>query len=339
MFARDQYELIDFGAGRKLERFGAYLIDRPCPAAEGLPRAQSNVWRRAAARFSGRQGQTGQWRTDAAMPKRWTIAHRNLSFELCPTQVGQLGLFPEQATCWDWIATQLARAEQVRKDPNLASSQTARGQKPTRHGSASQETPRVGNRTSETVPLGREERTHDPIVLPPLKVLNLFAYTGGSSLAAASAGAQVVHIDAAKSSVSRARVNADLSHLATAPIRWIVEDALRFTTRELRRGNRYDAVILDPPSYGHGPQGQPWKLAEHLPELLRQCGELTAGRLAFALLTCHTPGFGPDALADHLARASLCRPNSPIDAGPLELPTADGRTLPSGQFAHWPARP
>jgi 23S rRNA (cytosine1962-C5)-methyltransferase len=338
MFTPNQYELIDFGAGRKLERFGAYLIDRPCPAAEGLPRAQSNGWRRAAARFSGRQGQTSQWRSDAAMPKRWTIAHRNLSFELCPTRVGQLGIFPEQATCWDWIAAQLARGEQDREDPDLADRQTARGQNPTRHGTALQGARRGCNRTSETLPLDREERTHDPVVSQPLKVLNLFAYTGGSSLAAAAAGAQVVHIDAAKSSVSRARVNAGLSHLTAAPIRWIVEDALRFTTRELRRGNRYDAVILDPPSYGHGPQGQPWKLAEHLPALLRQCGELTAGRLAFVLLTCHTPGFGPDALADHLARAALCGPNSPLDTGPLELTTADGRTLPSGQFARWPAR-
>ena len=312
MFRRDEYELIDFGDARKLERFGAYLIDRPCPAAEGLPQQEPNMWRRAAARFSGRQGQAGQWQVDANMPKRWTVSHHHLKFELRPTRVGQLGIFPEQAACWDWIAAQVARAEGAIDGPDRASIATASG--------------------TVTPPCDDARRQAS-------KVLNLFAYTGGSTLAAAAAGAQVVHIDAAKSSVTRARTNAGLSQLAAAPIRWIVEEAVRFTSRELRRGNRYDAVILDPPSYGHGPQGRPWRLAEHLPTLLQRCGELTAGRLAFVLLTCHTPGFGPEVLVDHLARASFCGPRSAIDAGPLQLITADGRTLPSGHFARWSRTP
>ena len=96
----------------------------------------------------------------------------------------------------------------------------------------------------------------------PLRVLNLFAYTGGSTLAAAAAGAEVVHIDAAHNIVDRARQNAELSGLADRPIRWIAEDAMKFCQRELKRGNRYDAVILDPPTYGHGPKGEPWKIDE-----------------------------------------------------------------------------
>ena len=112
----------------------------------------------------------------------------------------------------------------------------------------------------------------------PLRVMNLFAYTGGSTLAAAAAAAETVHVDAAKNTVAWARRNAELSGLSAAPIRWIAEDALKFVKRELRRGNRYDAVILDPPSYGHGPRGEVWRLSKHLPRLLSLCGELTAGR-------------------------------------------------------------
>ena len=132
-----------------------------------------------------------------------------------------------------------------------------------------------------------------------MKVLNLFAYTGGSTLAAAAAGAEVVHVDAAKNIVAWARRNAELSGLAEAPIRWIAEDAVKFVKRELKRGNRYDAVILDPPSYGHGPRGEVWRLSKHLPRLLSLCGELTAGRLQFMLLTCHTPGYDAKCLREH----------------------------------------
>ena len=132
------------------------------------------------------------------------------------------------------------------------------------------------------------------------KLLNLFAYTGGSTLAAAAAGAEVVHVDAAKNIVAWARRNAELSGLADAPIRWIAEDAMKFVKRELKRGNRYDAVILDPPSYGHGPRGEVWRLSKHLPRLLSLCGELTAGRLQFMLLTCHTPGYDAELLTEML---------------------------------------
>src|SRR5262249_38694967 len=97
-----------------------------------------------------------------------------------------------------------------------------------------------------------------------LRVLNLFAYTGASTLAPAAAGAEVVHVDSARSVVERARQNAALSGLAERPIRWIVEDAMKFCQREVKRGNKYDAVILDPPTYGHGPKGEPWKIGEHL---------------------------------------------------------------------------
>ena len=132
-------------------------------------------------------------------------------------------------------------------------------------------------------------------------MLNLFAYTGGSTLAAAAAGAEVVHVDAAHSSVDRARANVTLSGLVEPRIRWIPEDALKFCQRELKRGNRYDAVILDPPTYGHGPKGESWKIGEHLLPLLQVCGQLTEASRAFMLVTCHSPGIGPSELSAYFA--------------------------------------
>jgi 23S rRNA (cytosine1962-C5)-methyltransferase len=165
-----------------------------------------------------------------------------------------------------------------------------------------------------------------------MKVLNLFAYTGAATLAAAAAGAEVVHVDAARPSVAWARQNAELSGLADRPIRWIVEDARKFVAREVKRGQQYDGLILDPPTYGHGPRGQAWQIAQHLPALLHDCGKLVASRGQFLLLTCHAPGLGPSGLCD-LARESISIPaSSQADSGTLDLRTRDHRSLPSGVF-------
>ncbi len=171
------------------------------------------------------------------------------------------------------------------------------------------------------------------------RVLNLFAYTGGSTLAAAIDGAAVVHVDAARSAIAWARRNAELSGLAEAPIRWIAEDAETFARRELRRGNRYNGVILDPPSYGHGPRGEAWKLEERLPGLLALCTALTAGPRAFVLLTAHTPPFGPERLGQCLADGLAAHGHAAqrIETGPLELEAASGRRLRLGAFARWRA--
>lgn len=280
MFSDDQYQLLDFGDGRRLERFGSVTLDRPAPAAELLKRANPTAWASADARFEGRDEAKGQWTDRIALPERWSVAHGSLCFELKRTDFGHLGVFPEQAANWDWIA------EQCR----AFSSQQS---------------------------------------VEKLRVLNLFAYTGGSTLAAAAAGAEVVHVDAAKNIVAWARRNAELSGLADAPIRWIVEDAMKFVKREIKRGNRYEAVILDPPSYGHGPHGEVWRLSKHLPRLLALCAELTAGSPRFLLATCHTPGYDGKELGGLLREHFSVS----IEAGPLVITAADGRQLPSGIVA------
>ena len=162
-------------------------------------------------------------------------------------------------------------------------------------------------------------------------VLNLFAYTGLASLAAVGAGASVVHIDAARPTVTWARRNAELTGLSGAPIRWIVDDARAFTAREVRRGRRYDGIVLDPPSYGHGPGSAAWQIDRDLPLLLEACARLLAPG-GFALLTAHSDGYGPGRLEGELAIA-LGRAARALESGPLELVTADGRRLEIGAFA------
>jgi 23S rRNA (cytosine1962-C5)-methyltransferase len=278
MFAPEDYQLLDFGQGRKLERFGAVVLDRPAPAATG-PVQDSERWATAAARYERTTADRGVWRSVVAasqLPSRWNIRHGGTLLELKLTPFGHLGVFPEQAGNWDWTAERVAAAG------------------------------------------------------GGIRVLNLFAYTGASTLAAAGAGAEVVHVDAARNIVAWARRNAELSGLGGAPVRWICDDAVTFVRRELKRGNAYRAVILDPPSYGHGAKGEIWKLAEHLPSLLADCARLTASDRSFVLLSCHTPGFGPETLAAMLADAF---DGENIESAEMRLTTPSVRALVSGAMA------
>jgi 23S rRNA (cytosine1962-C5)-methyltransferase len=290
VFSSIEYQLLDFGAGRKLERFGPIILDRPAPAAGSDQPARPQLWSEAQARFElrasrGASSARGRWRILKAVPDAWTIGHGPTRVELKLTAFGHIGVFPEQAASWDWI----------------------------------------GERMGQTA---------------GLRLLNLFAHTGGSTLAAAGAGAAVTHVDSARNIVAWSRRNAELSGLSAAPIRWIVDDALAFVRREIKRGRRYDGVILDPPSYGHGVRGQTWKLESHLKELLSLCRELIEGVPRLALLTCHAPDFDSRRLAESLVTAGLAASRRSVEAGDLWLTTADGRRLVSGTFAriaslHW----
>jgi 23S rRNA (cytosine1962-C5)-methyltransferase len=283
------YELLDFGAGRRLERFGPVVVDRPCPAAEHVTKQRPALWRDAVAKYDGDRTASGKW--SGAKAVDWPDLDVPLSdrhairVRLSASPAGQVGLFPEQFPNWRWLCERLQRST------------------------------------------------------TPLKILNLFAYTGGSTLAAAVAGAEVTHVDASKPSVAIARANAELSGLAAAPIRWIVEDALKYCEREVRRGMKYDGVILDPPSYGHGPKGEEWSVHRDLPKLLALCrqltggGQLTAGAPRLLLATCHTPGIGPAELSALVSDSIFGSCRQPPTTGELFLATASGRKLPSGIFA------
>ena len=310
------YELVDVSGGRKRERFGKYVVDRPAiPLASALiggtstseapphPRPLSGSTELAEV-HEGRGEQlcvdfvyerdssstSGRWQrgdgSPVGEPVCWNIAVGQLTFELRLTDSGQVGLFPEQADNWRWIAEQIARLTADRRSKQLA----------------------------------------------PPRLLNLFAYTGASTLAAAVAGAHIAHVDAARPVVQWARRNAELSGLSASQIRWLVDDARAFVRRELRRGRDYEGIVLDPPSYGHGVKGQDWRLERDLPELLTDCRRLLDPERAFMLLTCHTTGVTREQLGMRFEQATGWRPSQTID---MDLKSATGDSLHSGVCVRW----
>ena len=168
-----------------------------------------------------------------------------------------------------------------------------------------------------------------------IKVLNLFAYTGGATLAAASAGASVCHVDAAKGMVHWARENAELSSLAERPIRWIVDDCAKFVEREIRRGNTYDAIIIDTPSYGRGPGGEVWKLEDQIYDLVKLCTGVLSDEPLFFLLNSYTTGLSASAMA-YVLGVNMQKFGGGVSAEEIGLPvTASGMVLPCGSSAIW----
>lgn len=168
-----------------------------------------------------------------------------------------------------------------------------------------------------------------------VKVLNLFGYTGGATLACAQAGAQVTHVDAAKGMVQWAKENRELSGLPETSCRWIVEDALRFVQREIRRGNHYDGILMDPPSYGRGPSGEVWKLENELYGLVDTCAQVLSDRPLFYLINSYTTGFQASVLSNMLEKCVVSRFGGSVDSQELCLPVRAGGVLPCGATGRW----
>lgn len=276
------YTLLDSGEGRKLERFGEYVLSRPCSQAVWRPQLPQSAWEAADAIFS--RDQENKWTTKRTLPEEWRVEAAGITFKIAPTDFGHLGLFPEQKTFWEWIYNTL--------------------------------------------------RPYATSTFRP-RLLNLFAYSGGVTLAAAKAGASVCHLDASKGMVTWARENAAINHLEEAPIRWIVEDVKKFLIREQRRGSRYDAIVLDPPSFGRGAKGEVFKIEEDIIPLLKDCRSLLSENPIFFLFSCHTPGFTPVALKN-LMEQLFHGCAGELDTGEMTLKGAHSVfELPSGTFARW----
>lgn len=170
----------------------------------------------------------------------------------------------------------------------------------------------------------------------PIKVLNLFAYTGGATCAAAKAGASVTHVDASKGMVTWAKENAVASGLAEAPIRWIVDDCVKFVEREIRRGNHYDAIIMDPPSYGRGPKGEIWKIEEKIHAFIGLCEQLLSDEPLFFLVNSYTTGLAPAVLSYLIATEIIPKHGGFVESDEVGLPVSDnGLFLPCGAAGRW----
>ena len=173
----------------------------------------------------------------------------------------------------------------------------------------------------------------------PVKVLNLFAYTGGATLAAAAAGAAVTHVDASKGMVTWAKENAKASGLEDAPIRWIVDDCVKFVEREIRRGNHYDAIIMDPPSYGRGPKGEIWKIEEKIHPFIQLCTQVLSEQPLFVLVNSYTTGLAPAVLTYMLASELEPKYGGYVESQEIGLPVErTGLVLPCGAAGRWTAK-
>lgn len=276
VISTDDYELLDSGDGRKLERFGRHVLARPCSQAMWRKTLSDAEWSRADASFDREDG--NRWHGRANLPKEWEIATAGIRFRLGGTDFGHLGIFPEQRAQWKWIR-EAVKAASARRGA-------------------------------------------------PTRVLNLFAYSGGSTLAAAQGGAEVCHLDASRGMVDWARANARLNGLEGSPIRWIVDDAHKFMKRELRRGRRYDAIILDPPTFGRGASGEMYKIERDLTETLGLVGDLLSETPCFVLFSSHTPGLSCKVAENVLSQVF---PAASLESGEMLL---EGKSLkcPSGIF-------
>lgn len=276
----DEYELLDSGNGKKLERYGDIILERPAAQAVWEPQF-SDRWNTATARFDRVGGLNWEGRSKVSKP--WKVDIAGVTMKLSATDFGHIGVFPETRALWQWIRETLS--EQAKKK-------------------------------------GRQ-----------LNFLNLFAYSGGATLAAAQSGAQCCHLDASKGMVDWARENAALNNLGEAPIRWIVDDVIKFLRREVKRGNRYDGILLDPPSFGRGKKGELYKIEDQLMTTLDLVDQVLSDDPAFVVLTSHTPGFSPIVLRNLLAQYHQ---SGTFEYGEMLLTgKADVNDLPNGNWARW----
>ena len=281
------YTLLDCGAGRKLEKFGKVLVDRPEAQALWTPRLGKAEWAKAHAVFSasGEDDEKGKWRIDKPVPGEWPVVVDGVTMLCKLSGLWHLGLFPEQRPHWQWMLGEIAKVKG--------------------------ETPRV---------------------------LNLFGYTGCASLLAARAGAEVTHVDASKKAIAWGRENQAASKLDGAKIRWILDDAAKFTAREVRRGRTYHMILVDPPKFGRGPEGEVWDLFTHVPALLADCARLLAPGRAGLVLTVYAIRASAVAF-DQLLRDTLAGKGGVYDTGELAIRAQSGPLVPTSLFVRWTSTP
>lgn len=281
------YEILDAGEGKKLERWGNVILSRPDPQVI-WPMSKPALWKKADAIYHRSSSGGGHWEMRENLPGKWTVSYRDLNFYVEPTGFKHTGLFPEQASNWDWMRQKIQQA--------LAE--------------------------------GRE-----------VKVLNLFGYTGAASVACAAAGAKVCHVDASKGMVTRARENMLLSGLDKAEVRYLVDDAFKFVSREVRRGNHYDGILMDPPSYGRGPGGEVWKLEDQLSAFVEETAGLLSENALFFLLNSYTTGLSSLVTGNLLQLLVQKGRGGKVSCGDLCLPIRATKDLllPCGSFARWEA--
>jgi 23S rRNA (cytosine1962-C5)-methyltransferase len=277
------YELLDSGNGQKLERFGPYTFARPEAQAIWKPALPQQAWDEAHGTFRGTDDAGSRWFFAKDVEPRWEMRYRGLKFWAQPTPFRHMGVFPEQASHWEWMTHLIQGAKR------------------------------------------------------PANVLNLFAYTGLATLAASAAGAKVTHVDASKKVVQWASENHRLSGLGERPVRWIVDDVIKFVKREGRRGVRYDGFVIDPPKYGRGPEGELWQIETSLAGLLQDCRAIASDQPLFLILTCYAVQLSPVSLRN-IVEQTMEEKGAQVTAGELaNVERGTGRLLPAAMYVRWSA--
>lgn len=275
------YQLLDCSDGERLERWGSYTLVRPDPQVVWHTPRRHAGWTSHDARYLRADTGGGHW-TEHQLPPQWDIRYKDYTFRVKPMNFKHTGLFPEQATNWDFLRDQIRAAHHQ------------------------------------------------------VQALNLFAYTGGATIAAAEAGADVCHVDAARGMVAWARENAEASGLTDRPIRWIVDDCRAFVAREIKRGRRYDVLIMDPPSYGRGPTGEVWKLEDNLYDFISLCAGVLSDNPLCVVLSSYTTGLAPGVLSYLLQSILSPRFGGRAESEELGLRVAqNGLILPCGATGRW----
>lgn len=278
------YELLDSGEGKKLERYGKVILSRPDPQALWPKSLSEKDWSRADDVFT-RTGVTGKWKINKEIPEPWIVKLEELNFSLKLLPSKHLGVFPEQSAQWKWLSEKI--------------------------------------------------KTCQPGRLTYLRVLNLFAYTGGASLACAKAGASVVHVDASKFAVDFAHTNMKNSGLSHKSIRFIIDDVRKFVEREIKRGNKYDVILMDPPVYGKGTKGESWKIEENLGPLLARLKNIISPNPLAIILNGYSSGYSSITYAQMLKSVTAGLKGN-VSSGELAIKESSaGRLLPCGIFARW----
>ncbi len=280
-----EYDLIDSGGGRRLERFGKYVLSRPDPQAIWKPRLNDSEWDKADATFliPEVKSEKGRWIKKTNIPERWSIGYEGLKIWVKLSSFKHTGVFPEQSGQWEWL--------------------------------------------QERIMINKSRFTNK------LNILNLFAYTGIASLICARAGARVTHLDASKPSIQWAKENQITSGLKDASIRWILDDAIKFVNREVKRGVRYEGIIMDPPIYGHGPNGELWNFYDSFPQLLDLCKKVLSNKPLFVWVNAYAISASALMLNNLLSDFHL---SGEIECGELALKEKkSGRLLSTGIFSRW----
>ena len=277
------YEIIDCSNGEKFERWGNIKLLRPDPQIIWNNGNLKNKYDDINAFYVRSNKGGGHWENLRKTPERWTVAYKDLKFNIKQMGFKHTGLFPEQAVNWDYMINKIKNS-------------------------------------------GRKN----------IKVLNLFAYTGGASVACMSAGAHVTHVDSSRGMVDWCKENVNSSNLDVTSVRYLVDDVVKFVQREIRRGNKYDAIIMDPPSYGRGANGEVWDIEKNLNYLVEICSEVLSDNPLFFLINSYTTGLSSTVLSNILELTINRKYTGSITCGEVGLPiTSCGLVLPCGIYGRW----